>query len=120
MRQPSALQFGIPLFCAAIELAAMAVPAKLASAAEPGRLPTLWALQDDARDSPPEPTQRDFSADLEERKSYLIPALEIVGFDALANLANRNFIGEVTQTRGTIGVFHTYLGHDRFGAVDWK
>jgi hypothetical protein len=72
----------------------MAAPAKRASGAEPGRLPTLWALQDDARDSPPVPPRRDFSADLEERKSYLIPALEIVGFDALLNLVNRNFIGE--------------------------
>jgi len=29
-------------------------------------------------------------------------------------------LGNVTQTRGTIGVFYTYLGHDRFGAVDWR
>lgn len=94
MRQPSALQLGIPLFCAAIGLASTAVPAKRASATQPGRLPTLWALQDDARISPPEPTQRDFSADLEERESYLIQGLEIVGFDALLNLANRNFNGD--------------------------
>ena len=24
------------------------------------------------------------------------------------------------QTRGTIGFFSTRLGHDRFGAVDWR
>ncbi|TMI02489.1 MAG: DUF3943 domain-containing protein, partial [Betaproteobacteria bacterium] len=35
----------------------------------------------------------DFSADIEARKSYALPALEIVGFDALLNLSNRTFIG---------------------------
>ena len=29
-------------------------------------------------------------------------------------------LGDVTQSRGTIGVFYTLLGHDRFGAVDWR
>lgn len=28
--------------------------------------------------------------------------------------------GESSQTRGTIGVFYTFLGHERFGAVDWR
>jgi uncharacterized protein DUF3943 len=27
--------------------------------------------------------------------------------------------GDITQTRGTLGIFYTLLGHDRFGAVDW-
>ena len=39
------------------------------------------------RSSPP--LARDFSADIEARKSYGIPALEIIGFDALVNLVNR-------------------------------
>ena len=29
-------------------------------------------------------------------------------------------IGDRGQTRGTFGVFYTLLGHDHFGAVDWK
>lgn len=29
-------------------------------------------------------------------------------------------IGDRTQTRGTVGLFYTILGHDRFGAVDWR
>jgi hypothetical protein len=27
-------------------------------------------------------------------------------------------LGDRSQTRGTIGVFYTLLGHDRFGALD--
>jgi hypothetical protein len=27
---------------------------------------------------------------------------------------------DITQQRGTIGLYYTLLGHDRFGAVDWK
>jgi len=29
-------------------------------------------------------------------------------------------LGDTTQTRGTIGIFYTLLGHDRFGQVDWQ
>jgi hypothetical protein len=29
-------------------------------------------------------------------------------------------LGDISQTRGTIGIFYTYLGHDRFGAVEWR
>lgn len=28
--------------------------------------------------------------------------------------------GDTTQSRGTFGVFYTLLGHDRFGAVEWR
>ena len=28
--------------------------------------------------------------------------------------------GDSSQTRGTIGLFYTFLGHDRFGAVEWR
>ena len=28
-------------------------------------------------------------------------------------------LGDRTQTRGTVGIFYTLLGHQRFGAVDW-
>jgi hypothetical protein len=29
-------------------------------------------------------------------------------------------IGGFTQTRGTIGLYYTLLGHDRFGATEWR
>jgi len=29
-------------------------------------------------------------------------------------------LGQRTQVRGTLGVFLTFLGNDRFGAVDWR
>ncbi len=29
-------------------------------------------------------------------------------------------LGDRTQSRGTVGIFYTLLGHDRFGAVDWR
>ena len=29
-------------------------------------------------------------------------------------------IGDRSQTRGTLGIFYTLLGHDRFGAMDWN
>ncbi len=54
-------------------------------------LPTAWAaLANDSSPRAPEPPKPDFSADIEARKSYAIPALEIVGFEALLNLANRH------------------------------
>jgi hypothetical protein len=29
-------------------------------------------------------------------------------------------LGDRTQSRATIGIFYTYLGHDQFGATDWR
>ncbi|HXT20774.1 MAG TPA: DUF3943 domain-containing protein, partial [Thermoanaerobaculia bacterium] len=29
-------------------------------------------------------------------------------------------LGDRTQTRATIGLYYTFLGHDRFGAVEWR
>ena len=29
-------------------------------------------------------------------------------------------IGDQTQTRATLGIYYTLLGHDRFGAYDWR
>ncbi|MDQ2964208.1 MAG: DUF3943 domain-containing protein [Pseudomonadota bacterium] len=57
---------------------------------DPTAFPALWAaLQNEPLQPVPAEPKRDFSADIEARKSYLIPALEIVGFDVLVNLANR-------------------------------
>ncbi|MDO8595768.1 MAG: hypothetical protein Q7R45_04005, partial [Sulfuricaulis sp.] len=29
-------------------------------------------------------------------------------------------LGDSTQERATVGIFYSYVGHDRFGAVDWR
>lgn len=29
-------------------------------------------------------------------------------------------IGDTTQTRATVGIYYTFLGHDRFGATEWR
>jgi hypothetical protein len=42
--------------------------------------------------------QKDFSADVEARKDYLVPAAEIIGFDLLLNQFNRHFIGPEYRT----------------------
>jgi uncharacterized protein DUF3943 len=34
--------------------------------------------------------------------------------------ANYPMLGDRTQTRATLGIFYTLLGHDRFGSVDWR
>ena len=69
----------------AVASAALAVPPTSAD------LPTLWAAL--ANDSPmrsSEAAKPDFSSDVESRKSYVIPALEIIGFEVLLNEINRH------------------------------
>jgi hypothetical protein len=29
-------------------------------------------------------------------------------------------VGNSSQTRGTVGILYTFLGHERFGAVSWR
>ena len=29
-------------------------------------------------------------------------------------------LGDTSQSRGTVGLFYVYLGHDQFGAVEWR
>jgi hypothetical protein len=45
-----------------------------------------------------------------------------VSIKYLGNRRDANFpdIGGRRQQRQTIGIFYTYLGHDRFGAFDWR
>jgi len=67
--------------------------AHVAVAAEPGLTgaPKSWAvLASETTASEPDKAKVDFSADSAARKSYLIPAVEILGFEALLNLANRS------------------------------
>lgn len=34
--------------------------------------------------------------------------------------ATFSVLGDRTQTTGTVGIFYTFLGHDGFGATDWR
>jgi len=43
--------------------------------------------------------------------------LNFVGYRRDATFANP---GNQRQSRGTIGIFYTLLGQDRFGTVDWR
>jgi len=40
----------------------------------------------------------------------------------LGNRRDSNYpaIGEAVQSRSTVGLFYTFLGHDGLGAVDWR
>jgi uncharacterized protein DUF3943 len=90
MRKRPAARFRTALLGVAVTLGATAACAAFAAEPELGRLPELWAaLQNDPAEPIPGEPKPDFSADIEARKSYIIPALEIVGFDVLLNLANR-------------------------------
>lgn len=85
----------IGLLGVAITLVASVAPPAFAAEPEPIPLPALWAaLQGDPLAPVPGEPKPDSSAEIEARKSYLIPALEIVGFDVLVNLANRHTTGK--------------------------
>lgn len=34
--------------------------------------------------------------------------------------ASFGFLGDGTQERATIGIFYSYIGHEKFGAIDWR
>lgn len=58
------------------------------------QLPVSWAtLAIDSAVSEPREAKPDFSREIEARKSYAIPAAEIVGFDLLLNLYDRHRYG---------------------------
>ena len=68
-----------------------AATAAFADAPVPIDVPTAWAaLANDGATRPPDVAKPDFSSDIEARKSYVIPALEIIGFEALLNGVNRH------------------------------
>jgi len=65
-------------------------------------LPSAWAALATDPSRAAERPQADASSQIEARKSYLIPALEIVGFDILVNLANRPFNSDYHSNFSTI------------------
>ena len=88
-----AARFRATLVAAAFALGS--TPASAASVEDPAAIehtaPGI-ALVDVAATPASEAAESDWSADIEPRKSYVIPALEIVGFDFLLNRFNRRFM----------------------------
>ena len=60
-----------------------------AQSAVPDESTSRVAAANDTTTRSPASAARDFSADIEARKKYGVPALEILGFDLLVNLVNR-------------------------------
>jgi hypothetical protein len=84
-------RLGDAILVAVITLAHSAASAAASDAPAPIDLPMSWAaLTNDAALSPSLGPRPDSSSDIEARKSYLIPALEIVGFELLLNQINRH------------------------------
>jgi len=53
--------------------------------------------------------------------TYRISGKHAVSLRYLLSRRDASFSsGDITQQRGTIGIYYTLLGHDRFGAVDWR
>jgi Domain of unknown function (DUF3943) len=84
-------RLSIALSGTAFTLGLAAASAAIADPPASADLPTSWAaLANDAAVRPSEQPKPDFSSDIEARKSYAIPALEILGFELLQNGVNRN------------------------------
>ncbi|HEV2040815.1 MAG TPA: DUF3943 domain-containing protein [Casimicrobiaceae bacterium] len=84
-------RLSIALSGTAFTLGLAAASAAIADPPASTDLPTSWAaLANDAAVRPSENPKSDFSSDIEARKSYAIPALEILGFELLQNGVNRN------------------------------
>ncbi|MEP6702259.1 MAG: DUF3943 domain-containing protein, partial [Betaproteobacteria bacterium] len=54
--------------------------------------------------------------------TYRISGKHAVSLRYLLSRRDASFTGftDATQQRGTVGLYYTLLGHDRFGAVDWR
>ena len=61
-------------------------------------------------------------ARLEAALTWRITGKHAVAFKYILSRRDSSYfsVGDRSQTRGTIGIFYTLLGHDRFGAVDWR
>src|ERR1700720_1250285 len=84
------VRLSIALFIAILSPRLASASSELADQPAIVDLPMPWAaLADDSAMRPSENQKPDFSSDIEARKSYVIPALEIVAFEVLLNLVNR-------------------------------
>jgi hypothetical protein len=61
-------------------------------------------------------------ARLDAALTWRITGKHAVSLRYLLSRRDASYLGtsDQTQTRGTIGLYYTLLGHDRFGAVDWR
>ena len=53
--------------------------------------------------------------------TYRVSGPHAVSLRYLRNSRDASYpdLGGRKQTRDTVGLFYTFLGHDRFGAVEW-
>jgi hypothetical protein len=95
-----------------LRISALGVACVLAAIAT-GAAPAEQPAKVDSAITPPTPradvalpsigvSNSDFMADIEERKSYWIPAAEIFGFDALVNVINRQTSDDYDSTTSSI------------------
>jgi len=103
-----------PLFIAACVCAISAIAASTLAADYPARLKFSAAtpVQQDAELPSMEQDRGSFVADVEQRKSYGIPAAEILVFDGLLNLLNRNVFGDEYKSNLT-SIRHNLHGNWR-------
>jgi len=54
--------------------------------------------------------------------TYRVYGRHGITFKYLGNRRDSNYpgVGEAFQSRSTLGIFYTFLGHDGLGAVDWR
>jgi hypothetical protein len=54
--------------------------------------------------------------------TWRIHGLNAISVRYLGNYRDAAFpdLGDRSQSRATLGIYYTLLGHDRFGAVDWR
>lgn len=92
------------LRCGAALLAVAFALAHLPASADEAALdlPSAWAALANDPSRSVEGTKPDASPQIEARKSYVIPALEIVGFDILVNLVNRPLSSDYHSNFSTI------------------
>ena len=61
-------------------------------------------------------------ARLDAALTWIVHKRHAVSIKYLGNRRDATYpdLGKVTQSRDTIGLFYTLLGHDRYGAVEWR
>ncbi|HEX2829710.1 MAG TPA: DUF3943 domain-containing protein [Burkholderiales bacterium] len=71
----------------------LTLAAGLEMPARHGDIPSTWMAQNDKPGTISASAQRDWTSPTQPKKSYLIPAAEIIGFQTLLNLADRAIFG---------------------------
>jgi hypothetical protein len=104
-------RLSIALFGPLMALGLATPPAAMAGQPASVDLPASWAaLANDSVMRPSEAPKPDFSFEIEARKSYVIPALEIVGFEVLLNEINRHS-GNSADYKSSLSTIRHNLHH---------